>query len=283
MRGGNLIGEKVFKIFSPIRVKICLIRKRVMVFSTTLWVTALVLESILLLRAFLGNFLKRYRFFYIYMSCVLIRDVALIPVYYLWPKFYGYAYWYSQFFHVVVGCGVVWEAYKLALSRYPGAARMVRNVLPFLFIFSISRIVVKVWNSPNWMPGRTSLEAERDLRTVQIALLIGLVALFAYYAIPLGRNLKGIIYGFSVFVGTSVIHLTLRDYLGDSFQQLWQYIQPLAYIFVLVIWCAALWSYATVPEPEMEPHLEGDYQTLVQATRKQLSSARSYLARTLGT
>jgi hypothetical protein len=252
-------------------------------FSTILWVTALVLESVLLLRAFLGNFLKQYPFFYLYLGCVLIRDLSLLPIYYLWPTFYPYAYWYSQFFHVAVGCGVVWETYKLALSRYPGAARMARNVLPFIFIFSISRILVKVWNSPRWIPGRTSLEAERDLRIVQIALLLGLVALFAYYVIPLGRNLKGIIYGFSVFVGTSVIQLTLRDYLGDSFQHLWQYIQPMAYIGVLGIWCVALWSYTTIPEVEMEPHLEGDYQSLVRATRKQLSSARTYLSKTMGT
>ena len=252
-------------------------------FSTTLWVIGPVLESLLLLRAFWGNFLKQYRFFYLYLGCVLIRDVSLIPIYYLWPNFYPYAYWYSQFLHVAIGCGVVWEVYKVALTRYPGAARMARNVLPVIFILSISRILVKVWNSPKWIPGRTSLVAERDLRVVQIALLIGLAALFAYYAIPLGRNLKGIIYGFSVFVGTSVIHLTLRDYLGDSFQHIWQYIQPMSYIGVLVVWCVGLWSYATVPEVEIEPRLEGDYQSLVGATRKQLSSARAYLARTMKT
>lgn len=251
-------------------------------FSTTLWVTALALESVLLLRAILGNFLKQYRFFYLYLGCVLIRDASLMPIYYLWPRFYPYAYWYSQFFHVAIGCAVVWEAYRLALSRYPGAARMARNVLSFIFIFSISRIFVKVWNSPKWIPGRTSLEAERDLRIVQIALLVGLVVLFAYYAIPLGRNLKGIIYGFSAFVGTSVVHLTLRDYLGDSFQHLWQYIQPIVYILVLIIWCTTLWSYATIPEPEIEPRFETDYQSLVRATRKRLSSARTYVSRTIG-
>jgi hypothetical protein len=252
-------------------------------FSTILWVTALALESVLLLRAFRGNFLKQYRFFYLYLGCVLIRDASLMPIYYLWPKFYPYAYWYSQFFHVAVGCGVVWEAYKLALSRYPGAARMARNVLLFIFIFAISRILVTVWDNPNWIPGRSFYEPERDLRIVQLTLLIGLVVLFRYYAIPLGRNLKGIIHGFSVFISTSVIDLTLRLYLGDSFQHLWQYIQTMAYLLVLLIWCQALWSYAAVPEPETEPHLEVDYQSLVRATRKQLSSARTYLARTIGT
>lgn len=246
-------------------------------FSTTLWLMCLALESVLLLRAVQANILKHYPFFYIYVACILIRDALLMPVYYLWPKIYGFAYWYSRVVIVVMGCVVVWEVYKIALSRYPGAARMARNVIPFLFIFSISRLLVKVFDSPNWIPGRTTLETERDLRIVQMALLLGLIALFAYYAIPLRRELKGIIYGFSVSVATILIHLTLRDQLGKSFQQRWEYIQPTAYIFVLLIWCATLWSYERAPELETNRRLEVDYQSLAGATKRQLRAAHSYI------
>jgi hypothetical protein len=246
-------------------------------FPAILWLTALVLESVLLLRAFQGNFLKRYPLFYLYLACISIRDAALMPVYYVWPKIYGYAYWYSQFLIVVMGCGVVWEVYKVALSQYPGAARMARNVLPLLFIFSISRMFVKGWNSPNWIPGSTTLETERDLRIVQMALLLGLVALFAYYAIPLRRSLKGIIYGCSVFVATSLIHLTFGHYLGESFRYLWPYIQPVAYLFVLLIWCRTLWSYEAAPDLETNPRLELEYQSLAAATKRQLRAAHNSL------
>jgi len=246
---------------------------------TTLWLAALALESVLLVRAVQGKVLKHYRFFYLYLSYVLVRDLALMPIYYLWPKIYGYAYWYSQFLSVVLGCGVVWEVYKVALTRYPGAARMARNALPFLFIFAASRIFVKAWNSPYWIPGTSTLETERDLRFVQMVLLLGLVALFAYYAIPLRRDLKGIIYGFTVFVATTLIHLTFGNYLGSSVRFLWPYIQPLAYIFVLLIWCRTLWSYETEPELAINPSLELDYQLLASAARKQLRTAHSFLLR----
>ena len=245
--------------------------------STALWVIALALESALLVRAIRGNFLKHYRFFYLYLGWVLVSDLSLIPFYYLLPKTYGYAYWSSQYFSLFVGCCVVWEAYKVALARYPGVVRMARNVLPYLFILAITRIFVKAWNSPNWIPGKTTLETERDLRIVQVTLLIGLVALFAYYAVPLGRNLKGIIYGYGLFIATNVLHLTLRDSLGDSFERSWVHIQPLCYLFVLLIWCVSLWSYAPIPQPTTEPALEADYESLVAATRRKLHSARSYV------
>ena len=248
-------------------------------FSSALWLSGPVLESVLLIRAVQGNFLKQYKVFYSYLSWVLLRDLSLILIYYVWPTVYRYAYWYTLFVSILLGCGVVWEVYKVALSRYPGAARMARNVLLFLFLITMARIFVNAWNSPNWLPARTSLESERDLRVVQAALLLGLAALLAYYAIPMGRNLKGMILGYGVFLGTSLIHLSLRNSLGDSFQLWWQYIQPLAYLLVLLTWCATLWSYAPSPEPRTCPHIEADYQSLATATRKQLIAARSSLLR----
>ncbi len=251
-------------------------------FPTILWLTALALECVLLLRAVQGKLLKHYPFFYLYLGCISIRDASLMPVYYLWPKIYGYAYWYSQFLIVVLGCGVVWEVYKVALSRYPGGGRMARNVFPFLFIFAISRMLVKGWNSPNWITGTTTLETERDLRIVQMALLAGLVALFAYYAIPLRRDLKGIVYGFGVIVATTTIHLAFGGFLGGSFRYLWPYIQPMAYVFVLVIWCGTLWSYDTRAERETDPRLELDYQSLAAATRRQLRAVHTYVLKAIG-
>ena len=150
-------------------------------------------------------------------------------------------------------------------------------MLPFVFILTLSRLVVKAWDSPNWIPGRTTLETERDLRIVQMALLLGLVALFSYYAIPLRRNLKGIIYGFILFVTTTLIRLTFGGYLRRSFQYVWPYLLNFGYLAVLLMWCATLWSYEAAPEMETDARLEIDYQSLAAATRKQLRAAQSHL------
>lgn len=250
-------------------------------FATTLWLLGLALESVLLVRAIQGNVLKHYRIFYLYIACVLVRDASLMPVYYLWPNIYRYAYWYCDFLAVAMGCGVVWEVYRVALSRYPGAARMARNVLPFLFVVATSRIFVKSWNSPNWMPGSTTLETERDLRVVQMVLLFGLIALLAYYAIPLRRNLKGITYGFSIYVAITVIHLTFGYHLGVSVRYLWPYVLPVSYILVLLIWCWTLWSYEVAQEAEISLRLEFDYQSLASATRRQMRAAHNYLLKAI--
>ena len=246
-------------------------------FSTTLWLTALALEGLLLLRGFQGNLAKHYPIFYLYLASITLRDVFLLTINYLWRNEYAYAYWYSEYLIVVLGCGVVWEVYRIALSRFPGAARMARNVIAFLFIFSVSRLLVKAWNSPNWIPGRTTLETERDLRMVQMALLVGLIAMLSYYAIPLRRNLKGIMYGFTGFVSMTVLHLTFGAYLRVRYPNVWPYVLSITYLFVVLLWCGTLWSYAPAPEMEIDSRLETNYQILASATKKQLRAAHSHL------
>jgi hypothetical protein len=245
----------------------------------TIWLAGMALEALPLLRAVRGKYLGRYKLFYAYLGFVFLRDACDLAVYFRWPHLYPYVYWSGELAAVLLGCALVWEVYKLAFARYPGAAHVARNALLFLFIFTTVRIVVKAWESPDWIPGRTAFTIERDLRIVQGALLLGLVALFVYYAVPLGRNLKGIMGGYGLFLTTSLINLTARNDLGPSFQRTWEYIQPSCYLVVLTVWCVGLWSYTPVPEPKVEPRLEGDYQSLRAKTLSRLSSARIRLMR----
>jgi hypothetical protein len=247
--------------------------------SLALWLSGPALQAVLLVRAAQGKFLNRYKFFYSYVVWVLLQQIVSLWIYKFRPASYALAYWSGEAVSVLAGCGLVWEAYKIALARYPGASRVARNVLLFVFIFAVTRILVHASNTPNWIPGKTTLETELDLRVAQAAMLIVLVALFAYYAIPLGRNLKGIVYGYAFFLTSALVNLGLRDFLGARFQSIWHYAPAASYLLVLFYWCWALWSYAPIPQPSLEPRLEADYETLLAKTRGKLSSARARLLR----
>jgi hypothetical protein len=244
-----------------------------------IWITGLLGESLPPIRAVRAGFIGRYKWFYSYLIVVLLRDASLFAIYFIWPKVYRPVYWSTEFVGALLGCGLVWEVYKIALARYPGTARMARNLLALAFVFTFARVLSKGSSTLHWVPGRTTLELELDLRVIEIAMLFALVAVFAYYAIPLGRNLNGIVYGYGLFLASSLVNLTLRERLGDSFQNLWQYIQPGCYMLVLLVWIWGLWSYRPVPEPEVEPVLELRYEALVRATRGKLFAARDRLAK----
>jgi hypothetical protein len=249
--------------------------------SSAIWLAGLVMEVVLIARAVQGRFLSRYPLFYAYMCAVFVRDLALFAIFHRFPNLYARAYWYSQFLLVLLGCGVVWEIYRCALRHYPGVVRMAQNVIPFLFVLSFTRVIAKMWESPRWLPGATTLETERDLRFVQAMLLAGLVTLSLYYAVPVGKNVRGMIAGFGFFLATSLVHLTARHNFGEAFQAAWQYIQPVTYLVSLVIWLLALWNYAPAPAVSRDSRLELGYQALLAGTRRRFNATRTRLAKAM--
>lgn len=271
----------MLKSFSLICARILAFERHSRMFSLAVWVLGLVLEGLLLVRAILGGFFKKYPLFYLYVGWVFALSSVRLIIYLAEPAYYRVFYWYTQPFSVLVGCGLVWEVYRQALGRYPGAARMARNLFLFLLVMVLSKIMVNAWNGPVWWQAGTTAELERNMRAVQGTLLIALIIVLAHYAIPLGRNLKGMILGYVLFISTSVIDLTLRLFLGDSFQKSWQYLQPVFYLAALTVWGFTLWSYQTIPLPATASKIEADYQILATTTRKRLLQVRAYLARAI--
>ena len=250
-------------------------------FALAVWVAGLALEGLLLLRAIFGGFLRKYPLFYLYVGWVFALSSVRLIIYLAEPAYYRVFYWHTQPLSVLMGCALVWEIYRQAFGRYPGAARMARNLLVFLLLIVLSKILVNAWNSSVWWQDEITAELERNMRTVQGILLIALILVLAHYEIPLGRNLKGMILGYGLFISTSVIDLTLRLLLGDSFQKSWQYLQPIFYLAALTVWGLTLWSYQTVPLPATEPKIEADYRLLATRTRKRLLQVHEYLSRAI--
>jgi hypothetical protein len=93
----------------------------------------------------------------------------------------------------------------------------------------------------------------------------------------MGRNVKGILNGYGLFIASCVVTLTLRASIGRQFQASWVLIQPLCYTAVLLIWCGSLWNYSPAAALESRPKIEEDYEALARVTRKGLIQARGYL------
>ena len=117
---------------------------------------------------------------------------------------------------------------------------------------------------------------ERNLRIVQALAILTLVSLFLWYAIPFGKNLKGILFGYGLFIAMSIVQLTLSYTWGDI-RLFWPYVQPVSYLLVLGLWASALWSAQPVPRGKWATQLEDDYEVLAASTRTQLRRALASL------
>lgn len=244
-----------------------------------LWWSGPALEFLILLRAARGGFIKKYPFFYSYVFCVLVIDCISNPIHASNPTHYAIWYWSTQFLILIVGYGIILEISNHALEAYPGAERCSRYLVIALFAIIFAYVALQGLLSAHWSPAATSAELERDLRVVQALLLVSILFVVSYFRIALGKNLKGIILGYGLFLGTSVMILAIQSYAGKSFQAIWDISQPFFYVASLMIWTVALWSYQPNPEPAMPPALEADYRVLAMKTKGMLHLVRASLGK----
>jgi hypothetical protein len=247
--------------------------------TQAIWWAGMCLGAVMLFRGLRQKLLLKYPVFYLYIAFVLLEDLLRFYIYRWHPAIYPQTYWITDFFGLVIGSGVVFEIYRSGLSAYPGTARMARNLLLLVFAFASTKVLVSTSYGSLWWPAETTAELERNLRIVQASALIALIALFLMYAIPFGRNLKGILSGYCFYVAVGIVQLTLIPYFGNGIRHLWSYVYPASYLVALCIWARALWSHEMSPETSPGSQLEYDYEALRAATRLRLQETRARLGR----
>ena len=244
-----------------------------------LWWSAHVLLGLLIVFAVRGNYFTRYPIFYTYLSLLLAVGFIRLHVVTTAPDRYLVIYWSTQFLAVAAAYCVLWEIYSKVLEAFAGCAKMASRLIAVAFVAVMGKAFLNALMARDWVLSKRVIELERDLRSVQATFLILLVGLILYYKIPVGRNLRGLIFGFGFFVGVNIILLTLRSYIGASFQLWWQYLQQASVLGAFLIWCFTLYSYAPNPAPVAETELEQDYALLQERTYRAIARASGYLAR----
>ena len=238
--------------------------------SQLIWWSGIALEIALLVRGLRGQLVRRLPIFYAYLTCVALQNV---PFLFQWNKpAYAAIYWVTEFLGLAMGSLVIFEIYKVSLQAYPGAARMARNALAFVFVTAVAKGLATVWASGKWRLDSTAFEIERALRTVQAAAILALVALFLVYSIPFGRNLRGILVGYGLFIGERVICLTFMPPQGHHF---WFYAYSAGYLVTLIVWLAHLWSYEPSPVTNNDVPRDWEYRSIAAATQRRLRAMRA--------
>jgi len=232
---------------------------------------------LLLVRGQHSRLISRYPAFYFYIFFVLSQSFLRMYVYH-WEFFlYRYTYWFTEFVSILVGCGVVFEIFRMGLRAYPGASRIARNSLLLLFLVAFVVAVANTANDPRWWAEATVTEIQRAMRMVQALSLFALVLLFLHYSIPFGRNLRGILLGYGLFVAGSVIWLTFAYTGTGRFRNFWSYLYPFWYDITLLVWIGHLWGYRPNPQRRGSAQFERQYERIAAATKRHLQEARSYL------
>lgn len=247
---------------------------------SVIWWLGIALVFFVLLRGYRSKILIKYPFFYVYAACVFVASTLLYFLYHsqLTVAAYDTWYWDAEFLTLLAGYGILLEIFNHVLGPYPGAAKFARTtgIVAFGVVVCFASLYPRLF--PQWSAG-TSIEFERDLRTVQALFLGGLLVVIFYYRIAISRNMKGMIVGYGLYIATSLMSLALRAYAGMPFDNFWKIAQPLSYDLTLLVWLVALRSYTPAPIPVGRVDLDADYQELATRTRKAVRSRFGRTAR----
>ena len=244
--------------------------------SNSLWAFGFLCLVVLLYRAHRLSILARYPYFYLYLAlvlCVQVVDISL--VFKDWKSQPVWTVWTLELLSAVAGFGVTWEIYKQSLLPYAGARRMARLLLSGVLTAILLKAAIQLPNDPAWNGVPKIGELEQNLRVSQSLLLMILLVLIVYYAIPLGRNVWAVLTGYGLLVAFDAIIFTLRFLLPHVEWKWWSLLNQVEYCGTLTIWCVGMRSYS--PNPISEIALERDYERILAHTARSLSRLRSHL------
>jgi len=249
--------------------------------TNVIWWTGTSVTAIVLIRGALVGLLRKYPLFYAYISCVLLKEIVGLLSYQFARNFYEPFYWPSELATIVASYAVIIEIFRQSLRHSPGIARKAQKFLLAAFVLTLSYAATDLLHGQFASASRAIAELGRDLRYIEGALLLVMLWLFVRYRILLGRNLLGLIGGYSFWVGLNVMNLALWFLPGNGFSVFLRRLLPITYVGTLTIWCLALWSSQPEPAQSAENAIERDYELLAAKTRAALARTSERLVRVM--
>lgn len=248
---------------------------------TLVWWAAISLEAIVLCRGIASPLLRRYPLFYLYIASMLVTELARFCCYWFTPGFYQVFYWNTEVVETVARYGVVIEIFRVSLKNHPGMGRMVQRILLIVFVTALSYAATDLLHGGlhSWPRGVADLG--RDLRYVEGAVLLVLLWLIGRYRISLGRNLVGLVAGYSFYLAVNVVDLALLFSPGNELSLALRQLPPITYLATLAIWCITLWSPQPEPSQPEPDELDHEYETLAKKTRFLVARTSTRLLRTI--
>ena len=209
-----------------------------------LWIFAIVLDGALIALAIWRKRQSLMPYFFAYVTCLGLRDVALFAVYRLTaPKYMPYfvSYWISDIGIVLLRFLMLREICLDVIRGWPGAfagaLRAFRGAaLVLVFIALASGIAAHGAGPDRLIAGIQVLR--RSVLLFEAGLLLSLLAITAYVGVNWKRFTFGAAFGLGIYAALQIPITTLAAEYGDVVQRVFVVLNTGAYIAALMVWIA---------------------------------------------
>ena len=248
-------------------------------FAKFIWSIAITLEVVILLRGVLTGLLKKYPLFFTYIACVLLAEIIGLLTRARAPKLYEPLYWPADLATILASYAVMVEIFRWSTRHKPGIRRLTQRALLTVFAVTVAYTASSFVNGKFSSASRAVAVLGRDLRYIEAGVLLLMLWLLLRYRIPLGRNLRGLLIGYSLWVGINVVNLAFLFVPGNEFSNLLRGLLPTTYALTLGVWCMTLWSFSPEGTQPAETKIERDYDALAAKTQAVLARTSTRIVR----
>jgi len=210
-------------------------------------VCAFLLDGLLILRGARNRLFSLFPLFYSYLIFAFCGSTGMYVIYWLFPHVYPSAYWIYFLVTILAEFMVLVEISDQIFRPLPA----IRNLGRALTIF-ISAALGLVYVLPVvlWSPGRRPALFGFALRaSVTKAIILAVLFYVArHYGSQLGRNVGGLMLGFSIYVALHLASMAgAKAFSSVLFASIFWLMLPLAFALCALVWTISLWELAPMP------------------------------------
>ncbi len=207
-------------------------------------VFAVCLEGLTILRSVSCKLFRLFPLFYSYLVYAFSGTLVMYVIYWRRPLEYRSAFWIYYLVSMLVEFTVLVEISDQIFRSLPALRNLGRALT---FLISIGLAIIYILPSIVSSTRRSRALLEFSLRaSVTKAIILGVLFYVSqHYGSKLGRNVGGLMLGFSIYVGTNVaIWSSAKAFGSVLFGRLLWFMEPLAFTLCLLVWTVSLWELA---------------------------------------
>jgi len=206
-----------------------------------------VLEGLLILRGMGSRVFRLFPLFYSYVIYCFCWVVGMYLISWLDPQAYPSTYWICYLVSILVEFTVLVEISDHIFQPFPAIRKLGRALTVLIAAgLGLFYILPTILGSA----GRSRLLLEFALRaSVTKAIILAVLFYMArHYDCQMGKNVRGLMLGFSIYVGMNVALMASAQAFGSAlFARILWFMEPLAFTLCLLVWTVSLWRLAPMP------------------------------------
>ena len=193
---------------------------------------------------------RRYPYVVLFVAYDLFGNLVLFPISRFKADWFATAYWQIAWISLFLRFLINWEFFRGIFGRQSTLYEVGYKALIVVELIGLPAIVLLGWSQSSavryiYLP--LSPVVEQYFSLAQALLLLTPAAVARYYGLALGRNVRGLGFGFGLYALVRAMNFaSLQAFRG--FVPYWRFLVPASLIAMMVIWLWGFWECAPSPE-----------------------------------